>query len=317
MDSLDLIQIFREVARRGSFSATARAQDVSPASVSKAIVQLEERFGVRLLNRTTRKVSLTDAGQLLLERSGALLDLVDLTESELHERATRPSGRLALTAPHGLMQSQLPTILGQFMDRYPEVTLDLYVTDHVTNLVEDGIDLAFRVGPVRDANVIVRRLLPIDFVVAAAPQYWRAHGKPNHPRELLGHAQLAYYLYGSTPHWRFSDQGQPLELPLQPRLCATSLVPLLRLAIQGLGVIWGLRRDLASSIERGELEPALEAFTPTDIWLHVVYTQRRHNSAALRALLALLDEHARANPEAGTRPMSSGPRTARIANEGR
>ena len=289
MDSLDLIQTFREVARRGSFSATARAQGVSPASVSKSIVQLETRFGLRLFNRTTRKVSLTDAGQLLFERSGALLELIDLTQGELHERATHPSGRLQLTAPHGLMQTDLPALLGQFMLQYPEVTLDLHVTDRVLNLVEEGIDLAFRVGPIDDANQIVRRLVPIEFVVVAAPAYWRAHGKPSHPNELLTHAQLAHHLFGEAPRWHFSVQGKPLELPLQPRFAATSQTPLVTLALQGVGVLWGSRRALAPHFERGELEPALEAFSPTDIWLHAVYTQRRHNSAALRALLAHLD----------------------------
>ena len=304
MDSLDLIQTFREVARRGSFSATARAQGVSPASVSKSIMQLEARFGLRLFNRTTRKVSLTDAGQLLFERSSALLELIDLTQGELHERATRPSGRLALTAPHGLMQTDLPAMLGHFMQQYPEVTLDVHVTDRVIKLAEEGIDLAFRVGPIHDDNVIVRRLLPIDFVAAAAPAYWRAHGKPNHPRDLLTHAQLAYNLYGEAPRWHFSVQGKPLELALQPRCGATNYVPLVTMAVQGLGVIWGARRALAAHIERGELEPALEAFTPTDVWLHAVYMQRRHNSAALRALLAHLDEFAQAFKQAEAAPAS-------------
>ena len=302
MDSLDLIQTFREVARLSSFSATARAQGVSPASVSKSIMQLEARFGLRLFNRTTRKVSLTDAGQLLFERSGALLELVDLTQGELHERATRPSGRLALTAPYGLMQTDLPVMLGHFMQQYPEVTLDLHVTDRMINLAEDGIDLAFRVGAIQDANMIVRRLLPIGFVAAAAPDYWRAHGKPSHPQQLLTHAQLAYNLFGEAPRWHFNVQGKPLELMLQPRFSATNYAPLVTLAVQGLGVIWGGRRVLAGPIERGELEPALEAFSPTDIWLHVLYMQRRHNSAALRALLAHLDEFAQAFRQAEAAP---------------
>lgn len=294
MDSLDLIQIFREVARRGSFSATARAQGVSPASVSKAIAQLEARFDLRLFNRTTRKVSLTDAGQLLFERSGALLELIDLTQGELHERATRPSGLLSLTAPHGLMQTDLPAMLGHFMQRHDQVSLHLHVTDREVNLAEEGVDLAFRVGPIHDANLIVRRLLPIDFVAAATPAYWRRHGKPSHPDELRTHAQLAYSLYGEAPRWLFAVNGKPFELPLQPVFSATNQAPLITLALQGLGVVWGARRALADAIARGDLEPALEAFSPADIWLHVAYMQRRHNSAALRALLTHLDEFAEA-----------------------
>ena len=294
MDSLDLIQIFREVARRGSFSATARAQGVSPASVSKAIAQLEARFDLRLFNRTTRKVSLTDAGQLLFERSGALLELIDLTQGELHERATRPSGLLSLTAPHALMQTDLPAMLGHFMQRHDQVSLHLHVTDREVNLAEEGVDLAFRVGPIPDANLIVRRLVPLDYVAAATPAYWRQRGKPSHPEELRTHAQLAYSLYGEAPRWLFSVNGKPFELPLQPVFSATSQTPLITLALQGLGVVWGVRRALAEPIARGELEPVLEAFSPTNIWLHVAYMQRRHNSAALRALLTHLDEFAEA-----------------------
>lgn len=294
MDSIDLIQIFREVARRGSFSATARAQGVSPASVSKAIAQLEARFDLRLFNRTTRKVSLTDAGQLLYERSGALLELIDLTQGELHERATRPSGQLSLTAPHGLMQTDLPAMLGRFMQRHEQVTMQLHVTDRVVNLAEEGVDLAFRVGAIEDANLIVRRLLPIDYVAAASPDYWRRRGKPSHPDELRTHAQLAWSLYGEAPRWLFSVKGKPYELPLQPVFSATNQAPLATLAQQGLGVVWGARRALAPHLDDGTLEPALEAFSPRDIWLHVAYMQRRHNSAALRALLAHLHEFATA-----------------------
>lgn len=294
MDSLDLIQTFREVARRGSFTATANAQGVSPASVSKAIAQLEQRFGLRLFHRTTRKVSLTDAGQLLFERSGALLELVDLTQGELHERASRPSGRLALTAPYGLMQTDLPTMLGQFLQRYTEVALDLHVTDREVNLAEEGVDLAFRVGPIRDANLIVRRLLPVDFVAVASPAYWRAHGKPAHPRELCTHAQLAWSLPGQAPRWHFQVKDKPFEVLLQPRVGATLQAPLVTLALQGLGVMWAARRALAEWIERGELEPALQEFSPTDVWVYAAYMQRRHNSAALRALLAHLDAFSQA-----------------------
>lgn len=289
MDSLDLIQIFREVARRSSFSATARAQGVSPASVSKAVRRLEDRLGVRLFNRTTRKVSLTDAGVLLYERSGPLLELIDLTQAELHERATYPSGRLMLTAPHSLMHTDLPVMLGRFMKLHPQVTLELHATDRQMGLADEGVDLAFRIGPIADSSLIVRRLLQIDYVAAAAPAYWAKHGKPDKPEDLAMHAQLAYSLYGQAPRWSFDVDGRPLELALQPVFTASSLAPLTPLALQGLGVIWAARRPLAHYISSGELEVALEAFSPTDIWLHAAYMQRRHNSAALRALLQHLE----------------------------
>ena len=293
MDSLELIQTFREVAQRGSFSAAARAVDMSPANVSKYIAQLEERFGVRLFNRTTRKVSLTDAGQLLLERSGALLDLINLTAGELHERATRPSGRLAITAPHGLMHTHLPTMLGQFMQAHPDVTIHLQVSNHVVDLAEEGVDLALRVGPINDANIIVRRLIPMDYVVAASPDYWRKHGLPKRPSDLSAHQQLAYALPGDVPRWSFHVDGQLQEVHPQAMFCATDPAPLPQLATMGLGVIWVPRLAILSQIDSGALEPALQKFSVRDIWIYAAYAQRRHNSAALRALLEHLETQLR------------------------
>lgn len=289
MDSLELIQTFREVAQRGSFSAAARATDMSPANVSKYIAQLEERFGVRLLNRTTRKVSLTDAGQLLMERSAALLDLINLTEGELHQRATRPSGRLSITAPHGLMRSHLPVLIGEFMQEHPDVTINLHVSNHIVDLAEEGVDMALRIGQITDGNIIVRRLIPIDFVVAASPGYWRTHGKPAHPRDLLDHAQLAYAPSGGVPRWNFHVDGQLQEIHPQPIFCASDLAPLPQLAAMGLGVIWVPRLSILPQIESGELEPALQQYSVPDVWVYAAYAQRRHNSAALRALLEHLE----------------------------
>ena len=207
MDSLDLIQTFREVARRNSFSAAARALDMSPANVSKYVAQLETRFGVRLFHRTTRKVSLTDAGQLLYDRSGPVLELVQMTASELQERATRPSGRLTVTAPHALAHTGLSTLLGQYLTLYPEVSLNLRLTSRTLDLVEEGVDLAIRVGPIPDQNVIVRRLAQLERVVVASPAYWHTHGVPQNPRELATPTTAASRRAGSSTsvarRWRW------------------------------------------------------------------------------------------------------------------
>lgn len=305
MDSLQLIQTFCEVARRGSFSATARAQGVVPATVSKAIAKLEERFGLRLFHRTTRKVTLTDAGHLLFERSGALLELIDLTQGELHERATHPSGRLMLTAPHDLMQTELPLLLAQYLKRYPDVSIDMHATDRVVNLASDGIDLAFRIGAIDEDNLIVKRLLPITYAAAASPAYWQQHGKPRHPEDLREHAQLAYTPYGEASKWRFEVDGKPFELPLQPIFSVTDHTPLAMLAAQGLGVIWTARRAMEDFIARGELEPVLEEYSPTDLWLYVAYMERRYKTAALRVLLAELQEYADGIQAAGSATRSA------------
>ena len=294
MDSLELIQTFREVARRGSFSATARALDMSPANVSKYVAALEARFGVRLFNRTTRKVSLTDAGQLLYERSGPMLELIQMTEGELLERATKPSGRLSVTAPHRLMQSPIPAMLGAFLNQHPAVSLQLWLTNRMIDLAEEGVDIALRVGRIPDANMIVRRLTPVHFRLCATPAYWQAHGKPKHPRELGEHRTLTAAPHGEAPTWQFVDGGRQIAVAVHPVVEATDAEPLTIMVMQDLGVVYLPLPAVAQQLEAGTLESVLDEFMPQDIWLYAAYAQRRHNSAALAALLNYLEEETKA-----------------------
>lgn len=289
MDSLDLIQTFREVARLGSFSAAARALDMSPANASKYVAALEKRFGVRLFNRTTRKVSLTDAGQLLYQRSGPLLELVQMTTGELQDRAHKPSGRLTVAAPHPLMATQLPTLLSRFLVLHPAVSLNLQVSNRVVDLVDEGVDIALRVGSIPDANLIVRRFARVERVVVATPAYWAAHGTPQHPRDLANHRTVVNPLPGEAPRWAFIDGGRRFEMPLQPYIETTSIAPLITFALHDLGVIQTARLTVAEQLASGALQSVLEEFVPQDFWLYAAYAQRRHNSAALTALLEYLE----------------------------
>lgn len=289
MDTLELIRTFREVAQRGSFSAAARTLDLSRPNVSKYVAELETRVGVRLLNRTTRNVSLTDAGSLLLERSTPLMEMIDLTRAELQGRALVPSGRLRLTAPHGLAQTGLPGLLGEFMREYPAVTLSLHLENRIVDMVDEGIDIALRVGRIGDDNLIVRKLQAVPFVVAASPGYWAERGLPGHPDDLAGHYALTYSVLGPNPEWRFEVGGEPLSVPVSSRMDASDAAPLVSVALQGLGMVWLPRLLLQPHIDSGALQPVLQDFSPRDVWLYAAYVQRRHNSAALKALLAFLE----------------------------
>ncbi|HRN75775.1 LysR family transcriptional regulator [Ottowia sp.] len=289
MDSLDLIQTFREVARRGSFSAAARALDMSPANVSKYVAALEKRFDVRLFNRTTRKVSLTDAGELLYERSGPVLELVQMTASELQERATRPSGRLTVTAPHALAHAGLPALMGRYLTLYPEVSLNLRLSNRQVDLVEDGVDLALRVGPIRDQNLIVRRLAPLERVLVASPAYLHQHGVPEHPRDLVEHRALNVNRAGEPARWAFVERGKPFEVALQPHVDVNDVSPLLTLALMDVGIAYMALPLARPHLESGKLVKVLEPFVPQDFWVFAAYMQRRHNSAALMALLQHLE----------------------------
>jgi len=288
MDSLDLIRTFREVAAHGSFSHAAKKLHMSKATVSKYVAELETRFGVRLLNRSTRSVSLTDAGQLLLERSTPVLEMVELTQAELQERASQPGGRLRISAPHGMGNGEFPSLLADFMRHYPQVTISLQLTNRTVDLAEEGIDVDLRTGPVEDANLIVRKLRPIHMVVCASPVYWKKHGQPEHPRDLAGHEALTSSLLGSQPVWRFDDGGEPIDVPVRSRMDCTEGAPLVRIAMHGFGVIYVPSITVQSHLDNGELIPVLQDYARKDMWLSAAYLQRRHNSAALRALLDFL-----------------------------
>ncbi len=290
MDTLELIRTFREVATRGGFSRAAKTLDVSKANVSKHVAELEARLGTRLLNRSTRTVSLTDAGSLLLARSTPLLEMMALTRDALQHHAQEPSGRLRITAPQGIGSVELPALLADFMRRYPEVHISLDLSNRVLDLVEEGLDLALRVGTAPQGNLIARKLRRIDVVVCASPAYWQQRGLPSHPDDLATHDAVTLSIHGSQPEWRFKLQGKPHTVAVRSRMDATDPVPLVHMALHGMGVARLPRMLVQSHLDSGALVPVLEDCRADDLWLYAIYTQRRHNSAALKALLAFLEE---------------------------
>ncbi|MES3002122.1 MAG: LysR substrate-binding domain-containing protein [Pseudomonadota bacterium] len=289
MDTLELIRTFREVAGRGSFSMAAQVLDVSKANVSKYVAELETRLGSRLLNRSTRTVSLTDAGRLLLERSAPLMEMVELTRQELQQRSKLPSGRVRLTAPQGLGHNELPPLLAEFMAQYPDVTVSLDLSNQVVDMVGEGIDIALRVGRIDNSSLIVRKMQQLEFVVCAAPSYWERRGVPSHPEDLADHDALTFSVRDAGHEWRFEVDGEPCIVPVRSRINATDPMPLVGFAVQGLGVMCVPRSVVAPQLDSSALQSVLQGFLPRDVWLYAAYAQRRHNSAALKALLAFLE----------------------------
>lgn len=288
MDSLDLLRTFSEVASSGSFSRTARRLALSRGTVSKYIAALERRFGVRLLNRTNRAVSLTDAGLLLLDRSRPILELADVTRAELQDRARVPSGRLRISAPHGMELTELPALINDFLGHYPEVSISLVLSNRQVDLTEEGVDIALRFGPSTNENLIVRKLVPMELGVCAAPMYWRKHGIPTHPKELAHHVALISTQLNSLAKWRFDVDSRPIEVEVRGRLDATEAGPLLQAALLGAGVVYLPSVMLKPYVESGRLVPVLSEFVRSDMWLSAVYLQRRHSTAVQRAFLDFL-----------------------------
>lgn len=291
MDGLDLIKTFREVAFRRSFSRAAISLGMSKATVSRYVAELEERSGVRLLNRSTRSLSLTDAGEVLLERSAQLVAMAESTLHDLQAHGAQPRGRLRMSAPHGMIAGWLSDVIAEFMKRYPDVYVSLVFTNDAIDLVAEGVDIHLSGGRIDDMNLIVRRLVQFDLVLCASPTYWARRGIPQVPAELGRHDVLSYTGM-TTTHLPFETEGRQYEVPVNSRMEANDVVALIELATRGAGVAFVPEPLAQSHLERGALVPVLREHMRRDHWIYAAYSQRRHNSAAMRAMLEFLEESA-------------------------
>lgn len=307
MDSFDLIRTFHEVVALGSFSRAAAKLDISKASVSKYISELEGRFGVRLLNRTNRSVSVTDAGALLLERSKPVIEMILQARSELKERASRPSGNISISAPNGMGHGELPKLLAQFMGHYPEISISLRLTYRTVDLAEEAVDVALRFGTVSDENLIVRKLRRMPLVLCAAPAYWKKHGVPEHPSELGNYHALRLSEFGTHSEWSFEIDEEAVNVPIETRMDSTDVTSLIEVALRGQGMVYLPVLLVQPHVDRGELVVALEKYARTDMWLSAAYLEHRHISAAMRALLDFLSTRLVSPPASPNGPGAEAP----------
>lgn len=289
MDGLDLIKTFREVAFRRSFSRAADSLGMSKATVSRYVAELETRSGVRLLNRSTRSLSLTDAGQVLLDRSTELVAMAENTLNDLQAHGSHPKGRLRMSAPNGMIAGWLSDVMASFINLYPDVYVSLVFTNRDIDLIEEGIDIHLTGGRIDDMNLIVRRLVQYDMVVCASPAYWARRGIPQVPEDVGRHDILSYASMPTT-HLPFETDGKPHEVAVHSRMEANDAMALIELALRGVGVAYVPEPLAQSHLERGALVPVLREHMPHDHWLYAAYSQRRHNSAAMRAMLDFLEK---------------------------
>ncbi len=284
MDGLDLIKTFREVALRRSFSRAGISLGMSKATVSKHVAKLEERSGVRLLHRSTRSLSLTEAGRILLDRSIELVELAENTLHELQAHGSQPRGRLRISAPHGLISGWMSDVIAGFIELYPEVYITLVFTNERVDLVEEGIDVHLTGGRIDDVNLIVRRLIQYEMVLCASRAYWARHGMPQVPDELTSHGMLTLSAIVDS-HLHFDIGGTSRQVAVRSRMEANDAIALIELARRGLGVAYVPEPLVQTHLENGTLVSVLREYVPRDQWLYAAYSQRRHNSAAMRALL--------------------------------
>ena len=291
MDRLTAMGVFKRVVELSSFSAAARDLSLSNAAVSKNVSELEAHLGVRLLNRTTRRLSITEAGDAYYRRCVAVLEEIDAADREASTLAATPRGLLRVSAPMSLGLLHLAAAVPAFLRRYPDISVDLVLDDRVADLVHDGFDLALRGGaPLSDSSLACRRLAAIDRVVCAHPDYFAAHGTPAAPDDLTDHQCLIYSLSSTPRDWRFQGPGGETAVRVTGRFTANSSIALREALLDRLGIALIPTFVVGSDLKHGRLVPALPDWLPEDQSVYAVYPHRRFVSAKVRCFIDFLVE---------------------------
>src|ERR1700759_2848860 len=217
MDRLDAMQAFVAVADLQGFAPAARKLGLSPSAVTRLVAALEERLGARLLQRTTRSVTLTDVGTRYLERARRILADVEEAESPAEGERVKPSGRLVVSAPNGFGRLHVSPMMGRYLARYPEESAELRLTDRMVNLVEDGVDLAVRIGHLADSTLVARHIGEMRRIVVASAQYLKRRGEPDPPEALASPDTIQFAAAMAAPEWRLVEEGREVRLPITPR----------------------------------------------------------------------------------------------------
>ena len=289
MENLSDIAVFVKVVDAGSFTGAGEALDISQPVVSKAVTRLEERLGARLLNRTTRRLSLTEAGAELYRRSMQALKQIEDAELEVARFQTEPRGTLRVNAPMSFTILHLAPLMHEFLARFPGVSLELDLDDSLVDIVEGGYDLTVRIGKLRDSSLVARRIAPARLVLCASPEYLEQHGEPQTPDELLNHNCLMYTL-GSTPRaWRFvSPEGEEQIVPLRGNVATNNGLAHRAIALNGAGITFLPTFYIGDELRTGKLRSFLRNWIPQDMSVYAVYAERRNLTPKVRAFVDFL-----------------------------
>jgi DNA-binding transcriptional LysR family regulator len=289
-DLLDGIVVFVEVVNSGSFTAAAHALGHTTSYVSKTITRLEKRLGSRLLNRTTRTISLTDGGRAYFERCQQIVIDADDAERSIKHLQEQPAGLLRINAPASFGSKYLLDVLPRFMQRYPEVKLEVEFNDRLIDVVAEGYDVVIRISKIKDSNLVARKFTSSHGVVVASPDYLKRHGCPKSIEELTQHDCVAYSLLPSPNQWVFHKNGIHSSVTVKPRALCNSAEIEVAMVVQGIGITRLPLFACEQEIAHGELQIILEDYDPLELDVYLVYPHRQYLTAKVRAFVDFVVE---------------------------
>lgn len=288
MDQFKQISTFVEIAAKGSLSAAARAEGIAPAMIGRRLDALEERLGVKLLQRTTRKIALTNEGEAFLEDCQRILSDLEDAESAVSERSAHASGHLLISAPAGFGRQHVAPLMPSFLAEHRDVTLTLNLNDRVVDLIGEGVDVAIRIASLSDSTLIGTKLADNKRIVVASPAYIKRHGKPQLLDDLSRHNCLAMSGDASQRGWTFRQNGKVVTIKVAGNLFCNDGQVLHDWAIRGKGLAWRSMWEVGTEIESGQLVSVLDEFAAPGNDIYAVFAQRRHLPLRIRAFVDFL-----------------------------
>ena len=286
MDSLTDIAVFVRVVDSGSFTAAAARLHISKSVVSKYVTRLEDRLGARLLNRTTRRLSLTEAGRVFYERSRKGLADIEDAQAEVSRLQSEPRGILRLNAPMSFGILHVAPALPDFLKLYPEVTVDMNLDDRKVDVIEEGFDVSVRISELPDSSLVAKRIAPCRHAIVAAPSYLEQYGTPRKPEDLRDHNIITYRYQESALDWHFqTPSNKSTSVPVSGSLMMNNSLALRAALLEGVGIARTPTFVVGQDIQGGRLISTLRDYDTLEVTIFLVYPQRRHLSPKVRAFV--------------------------------
>ncbi|SFC94764.1 LysR family transcriptional regulator [Pseudoalteromonas denitrificans] len=298
MDELKRIGVFTKVIQAKSFSEAARQLGVAKSAVSKQISLLEQEVGVRLLNRSTRKLSLTEAGEIYYKHCEQIVNRAEIAINELRQYQHQPTGTLRVASPIYFGTKQLIPIIKELRCLYPLLKIELLLEDRIVNMVEEGIDLSIRIGWLQDSNLIAKKLCTSATHIFASSEYLSRYGTPKTPLDLVNHQWISLSLLSSPLRWNFTEKANKKEIMVQvnSNLKTNSVDAVISAAENGLGISALAKLSICEQLHTGKLTPILEDYELPSLGVYAVYPHREHLSPKVRVFMEFLEKNCRNAP---------------------